>query len=141
MIPLILLTIFKPKADGEAEPWSLNVTIGVFFCIGLYAGAIQAGVGLVLLAALSRSGYDLISANVVKVIFIFFATVIALPVFIIQGDIRWVPAFLLAIGLSAGGWVGAKFAVRGGEKWIRGVMIVAAIALALRLLGVWEWVF
>ena len=74
-------------------------------------------------------------------VLIFFATVIALPVFIMQGDIRWGPAILLAVGLSLGGWIGAKFAVRGGEKWIRIVMIVAAIALALRLLGFWDWVF
>jgi hypothetical protein len=53
--------------------------------------------------AVSRSGFDLISANMVKVIFIFFATVIALPVFIIQGNVRWGPAALLAIGLSIGG--------------------------------------
>ena len=141
MIPLILLTIFKPKVGTDAEPWSQAMTIAVFFGIGLYAGAIQAGVGLVLLAALSRSGFDLITANVVKVIFIFFATCIALPVFIIQGDVQWIPAILLAIGLSAGGWIGAKFAVRGGEKWIRIVMVVAALALALRLLGFWDWLF
>jgi len=139
MIPLILLTIFRPNVKADAKPWTDRVTIAVFFCIGLYAGAIQAGVGLVLLAALSRSGFDLITANVVKVIFIFFATIIALPVFIIQGNVDWVPAILLAIGLSAGGWVGAKFAVRGGEKWIRIVMIVAAVALALNLLGFWDW--
>jgi len=141
MIPLILLTIFKPKVDTDTKPWSRNVTVAVFFGIGLYAGAIQAGVGLVLLAALSRSGYDLISANVVKVIFIFFATVIALPVFIIQGEVEWGPAILLAIGLTLGGWIGAKFAVRGGEKWIRIVMVIAALALALNLLGFWDWLF
>jgi len=141
MIPLILLTIFKPKVDGNSSTWSVPVTVAVFFGIGLYAGAIQAGVGLVLLAALSRSGFDLITANVVKVIFIFFATIIALPVFIIQGDVRWIPAILLAIGLTIGGWVGAKFAVRGGEKWIRIVMVIAAIALALKLLGFWDWIF
>lgn len=141
MIPLILLTIFKPKVKTDAKPWPLATTLAVFFAIGLYAGAIQAGVGLVLLAALSRAGFDLISANVVKVIFILFSTVIALPVFIIEGDIRWWPAILLAVGLSLGGWVGAKFAVRGGEKWIRIVMIIAAVALALNLLGFWDWVF
>ena len=141
MIPLILLTIFKPKVKTDAEPWSRNVTVAVFFGIGLYAGAIQAGVGLVLLAALSRSGFDLLTANVVKVIFIFFATIIALPVFIIQGDVRWGPAILLAIGLSLGGWIGAKFAVSGGEKWIRIVMVIAAIALAANLLGFWDWLF
>jgi len=51
------------------------------------------------------------------------------------------PAIVLAIGLSIGGWTGAKFAVRGGESRIRAVMIVAAIALALKLLGFWDWIF
>lgn len=134
MIPLILLTIRKPKVKLDAEPWPQAMTLGVFFVIGIYAGAIQAGVGLVLLAALSRSGLDLVSANMVKVIFTLCATLIALPVFIIQGNVRWGPAIILAVGLGIGGWVGATFAVRGGEKWIRAVMIVAALALAANLI-------
>jgi len=141
MIPLIILTVRKPQVKTDAAPWPTALTVGVFFVIGIYAGAIQAGVGLVLLAALSRSGLDLITANVVKVIFIFLATCIALPVFILEGNIEWLPALTLAIGLSVGGWVGAKLAVRGGEQTIRIVMIVAAIALALRLLGFWDWLF
>jgi len=141
MIPLILMTIWKPKVRAEGEQWPLAVTIAVFFGIGIYAGAIQAGVGLVLLAALSRSGLDLVSANMVKVIFTLCATLIALPVFIIQGNVRWIPAIILAVGLTIGGWVGARFAVRGGEKWIRVVMVIAAVALAARLLGVFEWLF
>ncbi len=136
MIPLIILTVRKPQVRTDADPWPVTLTATVFFIIGIYAGAIQAGVGLVLLAALSRSGLDLITANVVKVIFIFLATCIALPVFILDGNVRWGPAIVLAIGLSAGGWIGAKLAVRGGEKPIRIVMIIAAIALALRLIGV-----
>lgn len=136
MIPLIILTVRKPQVRTDAAPWPVALTATVFFVIGIYAGAIQAGVGLVLLAALSRSGLDLITANVVKVIFIFLATCIALPVFILDGNVRWGPAIVLAIGLSAGGWIGAKLAVRGGEKPIRIVMIIAAIALALRLIGV-----
>lgn len=141
MIPLIVLTIFKPQVREDAQDWPLPITLAVFFGIGIYAGAIQAGVGLVLLAALSRSGLDLVTANVVKVIFTFGATLIALPVFIAQGEVRWGPAIVLAIGLSVGGWVGAKLAVRGGEERIRVVMLVAAAALALNLLGFWEWLF
>lgn len=141
MIPLIIMTIWKPKVRAEADQWPIATTVAVFFGIGIYAGAIQAGVGLVLLAALSRSGLDLVSANMVKVIFTLCATLIALPVFILQGNVAWVPAVVLAVGLTIGGWVGARFAVRGGEKWIRIVMIVAAIALAARLLGVFDWLF
>ncbi len=139
IIPIIILTINKPKPNLDAQIWPLAVTVVVFFLIGIYAGAIQAGVGLVLLAALNRSGLDLVTANVVKVIFTTFATLIALPIFIIEGNVRWAPAIVLAIGLSIGSWVGAKLAVRGGERWIRPVMTVAAIALALRLLGFYSW--
>ena len=141
MVPLIVLTIFKPKVNEDASTWPLPMTVFIFFCIGLYAGAIQAGVGLVLLAALSRAGLDLVTANVVKVAFTTLATCIALPVFILQGAVQWVPAIVLAVGLSVGAWVGAKLAVRGGEKPIRIVMLIAAAALALNLLGFWEWLF
>ncbi len=141
MIPLIILTVRKPQVKTDGNDWPAAITVAVFFLIGIYAGAIQAGVGLVLLAALSRAGLDLVTANVVKVIFTFFATCIALPIFILEGNIRWLPALVLAVGLSIGGWVGAKLAVRGGEGRIRMVMIVAAIALALKLLGFWSWVF
>lgn len=134
MIPLILLTIFRPKTKTDAPPWPMWATAVVFFGIGIYAGAIQAGVGLVLLTALSRSGIDLVRANLVKVIFILFVTIEALVIFIVQGNVRWGPAIVLAVGLSIGGWLGAKFAVRGGEKWIRAVMVVAALALAARLI-------
>lgn len=134
MIPLIVLTIFRPKVKDDAPPWPMWLTAVVFFGIGLYAGAIQAGVGLVLLTAFSRAGLDLVTANMIKVIFIFFVTCEALLIFIVQGNVRWGPAIVLAIGLSIGGWTGAKLAVRGGEKWIRAVMVVSALALAGRLI-------
>ncbi len=141
MIPVVILTVVKPRVAANAKPWSAPFMAVVAFLVGTYAGAIQAGVGLILLAALSRSGMDLVSANVVKVVFNFFATLIALPVFILQGQVRWLPAIILAVGLTIGGWLGAKFAVRGGEKPIRILMIIAAIVLALRLLGFWSWFF
>ena len=140
MIPLIILTIVKPQMNTDGQDWPGAVTAVMFFGIGVYAGAIQAGVGLVLLAALSRAGLDLVTANVVKVIFNFLATCIALPIFILQGNVRWLPALVLAVGLSVGGWIGAKLAVRGGEDRIRTVMLVAAVALALKLLGFWDWI-
>ena len=135
MIPLIILSIRKPQFRTDGARWSRTTTTVVFFGIGIYGGAIQAGVGLVLLAALTRSGFDLVMANSMKVIVIFALTATALPVFISQGDIRWLPALILAAGFAAGGWLGAHAAVKGGERFIRVVMVVASIALAAKLLG------
>ena len=42
--------------------------MAVFFAVGLYGGAIQAGVGLVMILVLSYSGFDLVVANSIKVI-------------------------------------------------------------------------
>lgn len=140
MIPLIILTINKPKARADGETWSRATTMAVFFAVGVYGGAVQAGVGLVMIAALSRAGFDLVRANSIKVLINSAVTMVALPVFIAQGNIRWVPALILAAGLTIGGALGARIGVRKGEEWIRRVMIFAAIALALNLLGVYDWI-
>ena len=137
MLPILILSLRKPKPRVDGEPWSRATTSTVFFFIGIYGGAVQAGVGLVLLAALTRAGFDLVKANVIKVLVTLVVTAIALPVFIVQGQVRWGPAVIPAVGLAAGGWVGARMAVRGGERIIRGVMVLATLVLAGRLLGLY----
>lgn len=138
MVPLVILTVWKPKArEADTGGWPLLVVVVVFFAIGVYGGAFQAGVGLVLLAALTRSGFDLVLANSIKVIVNTAVTLVALPVFIINGDIEWLPAIVLAIGFVAGGSLGAQLTVKGGEVFIRRAMIVASLALAGRLIGLY----
>jgi uncharacterized protein len=137
MLPIIFLSIRKPKVRQDAKTWSRTTTVVVFVLIGIYGGAIQAGVGLVLLAALTRAGFDLVTANVIKVLITLVVTAIALPVFIINDQVRWIPALILTAGLGFGGWVGARIAVKGGERVIRIVMVVAAVGLAGRLLGLY----
>jgi hypothetical protein len=137
MIPLVLLTVFQPKPRTDRPPWPTWVTVVVFLGIGLYGGAFQAGVGLVLLAALTRAGYDLVTANSIKVSINLVVTAIALPIFILQGNVVWLPALVLAAGFTAGGWTGAHVAVKGGDRVIRVVMVVAVLALSGRLLGLY----
>lgn len=140
MLPVIFLSIRKPKVKLDAEPWPLWLTTTVFLGVGLYGGAVQAGVGLIMLAALTRAGFDLVTANNVKVVANLTLTAVALPVFIIQGNVRWLQALILAAGLTAGAWIGAHAAVKGGERFIRAVMVVAALLLAGELLGVYSWI-
>ena len=63
------------------------MTLAAFTIVGLYGGAVQAGVGLIMLALLTRAGYDLIEANNVKVVANLVLTAVALPVFIWQGNV------------------------------------------------------
>ena len=137
MVPVLILSLRKPKPKPEGTSWPAWVTMLVFFLIGMYGGAFQAGIGLILIVALSHTGLGLVVANSVKVIVNLAVTLVALPTFILNGNVAWYPALVLAAGLTVGGVLGANATVRGGEKIIRPVMIVAVIAFSGRLLGLY----
>lgn len=139
MVPILILALRPPKVATEESGlnrWHPAVLVVVFFAVGLYAGAFQAGVGIILIVALSHSGLDLVMANSVKVIVVLVVTIAALPVFILAGQVDWGPALVLAAGLAVGGSVGARFAVRGGEKVLRPVLVGAVLMGSAKLLGV-----
>jgi uncharacterized membrane protein YfcA len=117
--------------------WSLPTTALVFLGIGIYGGAFQAGVGIALVFALTYAGYDLIHANSIKVVVNAALTAVALPVFIWNNQVAWIPAIILALGFAAGGELGARMAVRGGERLIRPVLALAVAALAGRMMGLY----
>lgn len=137
MVPILILSVRKPVIREDREGWPLWLTILVFFGIGIYGGAFQAGIGLLVIVALSRAGLDLVTANSVKVLVTLAVSVVALPVFISQGFFELAPALTLAAGFALGGALGANVSVRGGEKVIRPVMIAAVLALSGRLLGLY----
>ncbi len=137
MIPLLALALWKPKADASAKPWPYWLTATVFLGVGFYAGAIQAGVGLILLLVLSRAGHDLVTANAIKTYVVIAVSIVAVTVFISQGQVRWLPALVLSAGTAVGGYVGSQIAVDGGERVIKPVLVVSVLALSGRMIGLY----
>lgn len=139
MIAVLFATLFSPtkKLQGGTEHLSLfRKIIGmiVFFFIGIYGGFIQAGVGFIVIAALTlTNGFDLVRTNAIKVFVIFFYTIIALIVFIKSGNVNWYLGLTLAVGNATGAWIGSQWAVAKGDKWIRVVLVVTVLAFAIRL--------
>jgi uncharacterized membrane protein YfcA len=126
MILLVVPMLRPPPAAigtgaRKRRRWSTPVTFIVFLGIGFYGGAFQAGVGLFLILALSYAGYGLVQANSIKVVVNGALAGVAVPVFIINHQVEWVPAMVLAIGFIAGGVLGVRAAVAGGERVIRPV--------------------
>jgi uncharacterized membrane protein YfcA len=143
MVLVLVSIFFKPKpADGQgsAEPPTGSrriLLMAIFFAIGVYGGFIQAGVGFLIMSSLIfLSGYDLVRVNAVKVVVILVYTVAALTVFLLNGKVEWGPGLTLAVGNSAGAWLGARFSVAGGERWIRAILVVAVLVMAVRVSGV-----
>ncbi len=136
MLVLLLPTLRPPRPDrvrGKAAgPWA---RFALFSVIGLYGGAFQAGVGVLLVLALAAAGYDLVLANSIKIVVTLAFTLVAIPVFLIEGQIAWTPALVMAGGFALGGELGVRLAVAGGEKIIRPMMMAAVVALAGKMLG------
>ena len=65
----VIPMIWRRKIDPTrpARSWPRWLAFLAFLAIGLYGGAIQAGVGLLMVSALTHDGYDLIRANSIKV--------------------------------------------------------------------------
>ena len=141
MLLLLVPTLRGARAAAvggrEGRSWPTWLRGLVYFAIGAYGGAIQAGVGLLLVMALSRSGYDLVRANSIKVAVVATLTLVAVPVFVASGQVMWLPAGFLTLGFAAGGIAGARIAVLGGERVIRPVLGLAVVGLAGRMLGLY----
>ena len=121
---------------GTPKAWQFLL----FFCIGIYGGFIQVGVGIWLLVGLVLGlGYDLVRANAVKVTIVFFFTIAALAVFVLNGQVQWREGLILGVGNMIGAWAGARFAVDKGVVWVRRVLIAIVVFSAARLLGVLDW--
>jgi hypothetical protein len=142
MILVVFLTVsgkFKPKAtDAEINTVASKI-IGVitFFFVGIYGGFIQAGVGFIIIAALTTiHGYSLVKTNSVKVFVVLVYTIAALAVFIYEGKVNWLYGGVLAIGNSVGAWFASRWSVEKGDKVVRIFLVIAVVALAVKL-----WIF
>ena len=108
-----------------------------FFAIGIYGGAIQAGVGFMLTAALVMlAGQNLVRTSYFKVLIVGVYTIFAVVTFALQGQVNWVLGIVLSVGNGLGAWITSRLAVTKGERLIRGTLIVMLVVLSVRYLGI-----
>lgn len=139
MIIVIMLIIFGRKKSDTAreertDTKSIVGGIVAFFFIGIYGGFIQAGVGFLIMGALtSINRYSLVKTNSAKVWVVFIYTLVSLAVFVWEEVIDWKYGLILAAGNAAGGWIASRWSVKKGDKWIKRFLMVVVIGLAVKL--------
>lgn len=136
-LAMAVLLISDPKRltrKTESKDRSPTLMFAIFFGIGVYVGFIQAGMGILLLLAMSliKSG-DLVASNAVKNLIGFLVTLTAMIVFLLYGMIDWIPGLVMAVGNVFGGIVGAKLAIAKGNRLIFGFLIVVMVATGIKL--------
>ncbi|MDR3351112.1 MAG: sulfite exporter TauE/SafE family protein [Prevotellaceae bacterium] len=145
----VVLIFMLPMIFLQPEKWLKNKVTAmpqikwwlypVYFAVGVYAGFLQAGIGYFLLILLVLgSGYDLLTANSIKVFVVLFTTIAALIIFFIHAGkvkIHYDVGILQAAGQAAGAWIGVKFATTWKPQIIRWLLITLIIVFAVKLLA------
>ncbi len=137
----IVVTMFLPRHIRDLENFEFNKRKKLWLYpallgIGFYGGFIQVGVGFIIMAALYHLlQVSLLYVNMHKVFIIFLYTIPSLIVFAKTGHVHWLYGLVLAAGMSAGGWWGARVQVKSGEQFIRKILAVAIVLMAIKLLG------
>jgi hypothetical protein len=113
------------------QPWRWLA----FLAVGFYGGFVQAGVGFLMLAGLVLGGgFGLVKGNAAKVALILLYTPLVLILFASADQVDLAVGLVLGLGNMTGAWIASGLAIRKGAGWIRWVLILAAIAAALRML-------
>nr|MBS0036647.1 sulfite exporter TauE/SafE family protein [Saprospiraceae bacterium] len=145
LVALLFTLIFKPsrwiipKDNRSKLPYWLRFVM--ILSLGFYGGFIQMGMGLFFLAMLViLLGYDLITANAIKILAVGVYTTLALFLFWMNGQVVWLAGLLLAAGQVPGGMFGAWFASRvpNAETHIYRLLIVIIGLAALSAFGVFQ---
>lgn len=139
MLIVVVYTIFGSKFNIENHIERISKKhkiygIITFFFIGIYGGFIQAGTGLLIMAALSLiNKFSFVKINTFKVVVVLFYLSVAFGIFVYKGQVNWLYGGSLAFGMSIGGWLSSRWSFEKGDEWIRRFMIVSVLALAIKL--------
>ncbi|MBC7234570.1 MAG: sulfite exporter TauE/SafE family protein [Chloroflexi bacterium] len=142
MLMMLAILILNPQKwlhgrEVIFTPGRRILSYVVFLAIGFYGGAIQAGVGFLLIAALVLvAGLDLVRTNSHKVFIVGTYTLFALLTLALRGQVNWILGFVLAVGNGVGAWIAARMSVERGDRFVRVALGVILAVLSLRYLGI-----
>jgi len=114
--------------ENPTRLWWLGAMVFQFFS-AIYGGYFGAGNGILMLAAMGLLGlHELHRANGIKNFLGICINSVAVLSFSLMHLVVWPDSLLMACGALAGGYCGAKMAVRVGQIWVRrGIVLIGLI--------------
>jgi hypothetical protein len=125
-----------PRWDLGFGSWDLGFASAMIiqFLVSVYGGYFGAGMGILMLVALSILGHDDIhQMNGLKNLLGVFINAVAAGYFLLAGMVRASDAIVMACGATLGGVAAAGLARRMGRKAVRRAVIVVGFAMTLAL--------
>lgn len=140
MVVLLGVILVKPKrwlspSGIPPNPRSPLMILG-FLALGFYGGFIQMGMGIFFLAFMVLGAkYNLIQANILKVLVVFIYSGLVLAMFAFIGEIDWYLGGLLAVGQMTGATIAARFVSKNDNAavWIHRILVFVVIGAIVKL--------
>ena len=121
--------------DGPVRAHGGPLLFVAVFLTAVYGGYFGAAQGVMLIALLGVFIDDTLQRlNAAKNVLAALVNGIAAVLFMVFADVDWAVAGLLAAGAIVGGQVGATLGRRIAPGWLRGVIVVVGVAVAVRLM-------
>jgi uncharacterized membrane protein YfcA len=125
---------FNLTALHHARSHWLSWTMVFQLVVGIYGGYFGAGIGIMMLAALSLMGHtDIHQMNGLKNLLAVAINGIAIAYLVFTNLIRWDDALLMAVGAIVGALIGAFAARRVGQDSVRRVVVVVGLGMAVAM--------
>lgn len=125
---------FNLTALHQARSHWLSWTMLFQLVVGVYGGYFGAGIGIMMLAALSLMGHtDIHQMNGLKNLLAVAINGIAIAYLVFTDLIVWDDALLMAVGASVGALIGAGTARRVGQAVVRHVVVAVGLAMAVTM--------
>lgn len=105
--------------------------------VGVYGGYFGGGMGIVMLAMLATLGMsDIHSMNALKSVMGFTINGVAVVTFILKGAVYWKHGSVMIVGAIAGGYLGAHYAMKLPQVWIRYFVVLVGAGMT----GYFFWI-
>jgi uncharacterized membrane protein YfcA len=138
MLGATLLFAFGKKLAGnrgsviEHDTTSAALVAATLFQFGvaIYGGYFGGGMGIVMLAMLATLGMtDIHAMNALKSVMGFVINGVATVTFVFKGAVYWRHGIVMIVGAIAGGYLGAHYAMKVQQVWIRRFVVLVGAGM------------
>jgi hypothetical protein len=133
-IPIALIIVLRDKPSPDQTPPKTNAakTILTIAPLGFYDGILGPGTGTYMAIAVRNFlKFDFLTATATIKPLNLLTNIGAAVAFLLAGKVIWSIAIPMLLASSAGGWLGSHSAVKGGDKFIRRILVYVLILMLL----------
>lgn len=141
-LPIVAVFLVVKKDFGQEtgekqypKPYEMGVSAGIGLLIGCYDGMIGPGTGTFMIMAFTALlSMDMVTASGCSKVGNLASNIAAAVSFIVGGKVMWALVVPAAVCSMLGNWCGARYAIRGGGKKIKGMIFLVLGMLFVKMI-------